>query len=141
MVLPVSAFTATVYVTSRLSNESELAVIQATGMSPWRLARPVFMFGLLIGILMFGLTAYLVPKTGTITKDREFELSQSLGAKFCAKGRFNTLLRASHFLSERSRQKVSYGMSFSLTGAKKMQAIPTLRSAHFWSRQRIKQFL
>ena len=38
-VLPVSAFAATVYVTSRLSNESELAVIQATGMSPWRLAR------------------------------------------------------------------------------------------------------
>ena len=62
MVLPVSAFAATVYVTSRLSNESELAVIQATGMSLRRLARPVFMFGLLICLLMFGLTAYLVPK-------------------------------------------------------------------------------
>ena len=88
MVLPVSAFAATVYVTSRLSNESELAVIQATGMSPWRLARPVFMFGLLIATLMFGLTAYLVPKTGTNTKDREFELSQSLGAKFLREGSF-----------------------------------------------------
>ena len=82
MLLPASAFAATVYVTSHLSNESELAVIQATGMSPWRLARPVFLFGLLIAILMFGLIAYLVPKTGTITKDREFELSQSLVAKF-----------------------------------------------------------
>ena len=29
--LPASAFAATVYMTSRLSNESELAVIQATG--------------------------------------------------------------------------------------------------------------
>ena len=107
MVLPVSAFAATVYVTSRLSNESELAVIQATGMSPWRLARPVFMFGLLIAALMFGLTAYLVPKTGTITKDREFELSQSLGAKFLREGSFNTLLKASHFLSERSHLTVN----------------------------------
>ena len=86
MLLPASAFAATVYVTSHLSNESELAVIQATGMSPWRLARPVFLFGLLIATLMFGLTAYLVPKTGTITKDREFELSQSLVAKFLREG-------------------------------------------------------
>ncbi|NCW61116.1 MAG: LptF/LptG family permease, partial [Rhodobacteraceae bacterium] len=88
MVLPVSGFAATVYVTSSVSNESELAVIQATGMSPWRLARPVFMFGLLIATLMFGLTAYLVPKTGTNTKDREFELSQSLGVKFLREGSF-----------------------------------------------------
>ncbi len=87
-VLPVSAFAATVYVTSRLSNESELAVIQATGMSPWRLARPVFMFGLLVCLLMFSLTAFMVPKTGTLTKDREFELSQSLGTKFLREGSF-----------------------------------------------------
>jgi lipopolysaccharide export system permease protein len=87
-VLPVSAFAATVYVTSRLSNESELAVIQATGMSPWRLARPVFMFGLLVCLLMFSLTAFLIPKTGTLTKDREFELSQSLGTKFLREGAF-----------------------------------------------------
>ena len=88
IVLPVSAFAATVYVTSRLSNESELAVIQATGMSPWRLARPVFMFGLLVCLLMFSLTAFMVPKTGTLTKDREFELSQSLGTKFLREGSF-----------------------------------------------------
>jgi lipopolysaccharide export system permease protein len=88
LVLPVSAFAATVYVTSRLSNESELAVIQATGMSPWRLARPVLIFGLLISFMMFALTAYLVPKTGTITKDREFDLSQSIGLQFLREGRF-----------------------------------------------------
>ena len=86
--------------TSRLSNESELAVIQATGMSPWRLARPVFMFGLLTAALMFGLTAYLVPKTGTITKDREFELSQSLGAKFLREGSFQHPVKASLFIRE-----------------------------------------
>ena len=88
MVLPVSTFAATVYVTSRLNNESGLAVIQATGISPWRLARPVIIFGLLIATLMYGLTAYLVPKTDTITKDREFELSHSLGSKFLREGSF-----------------------------------------------------
>ena len=122
-VLPVSAFAATVYVTSRLSNESELAVIQATGMSPWRLARPVFMFGLLVSMFMFSLTAYLVPKAGTITKEREFELSQSLGAKFLREGSFQHPVKGvtffirevtpeselkDVFLSDRCEQDASY---------------------------------
>ncbi|MEC8582357.1 MAG: LptF/LptG family permease, partial [Pseudomonadota bacterium] len=40
LVLPIAAFAGTVYVTNRLSAESELTVVQATGFSPWRLARP-----------------------------------------------------------------------------------------------------
>ena len=38
IVLPMAAFGAAVYVTNRMSNESELTVLQATGLSPWRLA-------------------------------------------------------------------------------------------------------
>ena len=44
LVLPMSAFAAAVYVTNRLSNDSELVVVRATGFSPWRLARPVLAF-------------------------------------------------------------------------------------------------
>ena len=47
MVLPMAAFAASVYVTNRLSSESELTVMQATGSSPWRLARPALVFGLI----------------------------------------------------------------------------------------------
>ena len=38
LVLPLSAFAATIYVTNRLSAESELTVMQATGFGPggWR---------------------------------------------------------------------------------------------------------
>ena len=52
LVLPVAAFVATVYVTNRLSRDSELVVMQATGFSPWRLARPVAYFGLVVAALM-----------------------------------------------------------------------------------------
>ena len=45
LVLPISAFAATVYVTNRLTSESELVVMQATGFSAFRLARPVLYFG------------------------------------------------------------------------------------------------
>ncbi|MEO0655644.1 MAG: LptF/LptG family permease, partial [Pseudomonadota bacterium] len=46
LVLPVAAFVAAVFVTNRLSSESELVVVQSTGYSPYRLSRPVFAFGL-----------------------------------------------------------------------------------------------
>jgi len=61
LVLPVSAFAAAVYAINRLASESELVVMQATGFSPWRLARPVAMFGLVIGVLLAILVHWLVP--------------------------------------------------------------------------------
>ncbi|MEZ5715914.1 MAG: LptF/LptG family permease [Paracoccaceae bacterium] len=61
--LPVAAFAASVYVTNRrLSSESGAkAVMQATGFSPWRLARPVFCSGLIVAAMMTALTHFLVP--------------------------------------------------------------------------------
>jgi hypothetical protein len=48
LVLPIAAFAATVYVVNRLMQESELVVMQATGFSAFRLARPVLYFGLTV---------------------------------------------------------------------------------------------
>ncbi|MCP3882960.1 MAG: LptF/LptG family permease, partial [Sulfitobacter sp.] len=45
-VLPIATFAGSVYVINRMTSESELTVLQATGTSPWRLARPVFVYGL-----------------------------------------------------------------------------------------------
>ncbi|MEJ6510389.1 MAG: LptF/LptG family permease, partial [Octadecabacter sp.] len=50
IVLPLSAFVAAVYVTNRMSAESELTVVQATGYSPFRLARPVLYFGAIVAV-------------------------------------------------------------------------------------------
>ena len=52
LVLPMSAFAAAVYVTNRLIGDSELTVMQATGFSPWRMARPVLVFGVLLAVMM-----------------------------------------------------------------------------------------
>ena len=61
LVIPMSAFAASVYVTNRLSSESELTVMQATGFSPWRMARPVLFFGIIIMMMMAVLSHVLVP--------------------------------------------------------------------------------
>ncbi|MEM9579464.1 MAG: LPS export ABC transporter permease LptF [Pseudomonadota bacterium] len=88
MVLPMSAFAASVYVTNRLSSESELVVMQATGYSPWRLARPVVVFGLLVGAFMMALTQYLVPTSLEELRYRENVISGSLSAQLLREGEF-----------------------------------------------------
>ena len=55
LALPLAAFAAAVYVTNRMSTESELTVVQATGYSPFRLARPVFFFGIIVALMMSAL--------------------------------------------------------------------------------------
>ncbi|MDA7430579.1 LPS export ABC transporter permease LptF [Primorskyibacter aestuariivivens] len=88
MVLPMAAFAAAVYVTNRLSGDSELTVMQATGYSPWRLARPVFIFGLFVAVMMNILTHVLIPASLEQLKEREREIAGSVSAKLLREGVF-----------------------------------------------------
>ena len=88
LVLPMSTFAASVYVTNRLSSESELVVMQATGFSPWRLARPVFFFGLVIAAMMSLLTHLLVPASLQQLRVREAEIAQNVTSKLLTEGTF-----------------------------------------------------
>lgn len=88
LMLPLSAFAATIYVTNRLSTESELTVMQATGFSPWRLARPFFVFGCFVLVLIALLTHYLVPSSLAHLRQREHEVSASISARLLREGSF-----------------------------------------------------
>lgn len=88
LVLPVSAFAATVYVTNRMTAESELVVLQATGFSPIRLARPVLVFGLVITLLMTILGHVLVPVSRAELAERNNEISSDVTARLLNPGSF-----------------------------------------------------
>jgi lipopolysaccharide export system permease protein len=88
LVLPVSAFVAAVYIANRLISESELVVMQATGFSSFRLARPVLWFGLSVALMMLILMNWLVPASRTALEDRSAEISQDLSAQFLKDGVF-----------------------------------------------------
>lgn len=87
-VLPIAAFAATVYVTNRMTSESELVVMQSTGSGPWRLARPVLVFGLLVALMMSALSHFLVPMAAAQLKERESEISQNVTARLLSEGTF-----------------------------------------------------
>ena len=87
-VLPIAAFGAAVYVTNRLSSESELTVMQATGFSPWRLAWPVIVFGVITATMMSIMTHTLVPVSLQQLRDSETDIAKDLYARLLRPGTF-----------------------------------------------------
>ncbi len=88
MVMPMAAFAASVFVTNRLNSESELTVMQATGSSPWQLARPAFYFGLITAGMMSILTHVLLPASTSQLSIREAEVARNLTARLLNEGSF-----------------------------------------------------
>ena len=88
LVLPISAFAATIYVINRLASESELVVVQATGFSVMRLARPIMIFGLLVAVMLMVLTHFLVPASRSALALRTAEITENITARFLNEGQF-----------------------------------------------------
>ena len=88
LVLPVSAFAACLYIVNRLMQESELVVMQATGFSTFRLARPVIWFGICVFAMQMVLTNVLVPMSQARLSERSSEIAENITARFLNEGRF-----------------------------------------------------
>lgn len=88
LVLPVSAFAATVYVINRLTSDSELVVAQAMGLSAFRLSRPVVVFGLMVTVLVSLLNHVLVPASRAELRERSAQISQDVAAQILVEGQF-----------------------------------------------------
>ena len=97
LALPLAAFAASVYVTNRMTTESELIVVQATGYSAFRLARPVFYFGLIVAVLMSMLMHFLVPLSTARLAERQADIAQNVTARLLTEGQFMEPMRGVTF--------------------------------------------
>ena len=88
LVLPIAGFAAALYVANRLSTESELLVMQAAGFSPYRMVRPVLMFGVIVAVLVMLLTHFLVPMSISRLNQRQAEISENITARLLTEGQF-----------------------------------------------------
>lgn len=88
LVLPISAFVATLYIFNRMISESELVVLQTAGLGPVRLMRPVLIFGLFLAALVAISTHILTPTALTRMNDRSDQVSQDLAGRFLREGEF-----------------------------------------------------
>ena len=88
IVLPIAAFIAAVYATNRMAGESELVVMRATGFSPFRMARPVLVFGVIVAVMMAILVHLLVPASRARLADRNDDISANVTARLLSEGTF-----------------------------------------------------
>ncbi|MFV0386717.1 LPS export ABC transporter permease LptF [Paracoccus sp. (in: a-proteobacteria)] len=88
VVLPITAFVAAAYATNRMAGESEIVVMQSAGLTPWRMARPVLIYGLLIAALVAVLTHALVPTARARLSERQNEIAQTVTTRSIRPGTF-----------------------------------------------------
>lgn len=91
IVLPISLFAAVLYTYHRLSAESELVVMASSGVGPGRLARPALRLALLVTLLGYGLTLYLMPLGHRTFGMLKMDLRANLSNVLLQEGTFNTV--------------------------------------------------
>ena len=88
MVIPMAAIISVIYGTNRLASESELVVVQATGFSPYRLSRAIWVFGCIAAVFVAILAHTLTPVATRMLAERQLELSRNMTARVLQEGVF-----------------------------------------------------
>jgi lipopolysaccharide export system permease protein len=88
IVLPVVSFAAAVFVSNRLHSDSEMVVLQSSGVSPFQLIKPFAVFGLLVALLASMLSHYLQPLSQQMMQTRQSELKQDMATRLIVGGKF-----------------------------------------------------
>ncbi|MEO0358260.1 MAG: LptF/LptG family permease, partial [Pseudomonadota bacterium] len=87
-ILPIAAFAAAVYQFNRLSADSELSILQATGHSGMRLLRPFLIFGVIVCLMQAVLQNVLVPTSLSTLKVRTVQTAENATARLLQEGTF-----------------------------------------------------
>lgn len=88
VVLPVSAFGATLYAVNKLFSDSELVAMSASGMSRLSLMAPVMLFGTLVMIPVAVVTVYLMPLAERTFRDQVATLRADVANGLLFEGQF-----------------------------------------------------
>ena len=91
VVLPIAAFVAVLFVYNKLANESELAVMRASGLSQWQIAKPGVILAVGLTAVVYAVSLYVMPASYREFKDMQYEMRGSYSAVLLREGVFNTL--------------------------------------------------
>ena len=91
IVLPIASFAATLFVYNKMTNDREMVVMSAAGLSPMRLARPALLVGVGTAILCYVMTLYLVPMSYRSFKELQFQIRHNVQHLVLREGEFRTI--------------------------------------------------
>src|SRR5690349_9983989 len=91
IVLPIGAFIAVLFVFNKLTSESELIVMRASGLSPLALAKPVMILAGIGFVGLMSLSAYFLPASNREFKDLQFEIRNRFVSSLLQEGTFTNI--------------------------------------------------
>ena len=91
LLAPISLLIAVCYVLNKLGTDSEIIVMNASGMSPWLLFRAFFNVAIVVAIIVTAISAYFAPKGLRMLRDWLTEVRANVVSTIVQPGRFTTL--------------------------------------------------
>jgi lipopolysaccharide export system permease protein len=91
IVLPISGFAGVIFIYNRMAGDREIVVLEASGLSPMRLARPALLVSALITLVCYVMTLYLVPISYRAFKELQFQIRHNYTDVLLREGVFNTI--------------------------------------------------
>jgi lipopolysaccharide export system permease protein len=111
VIAPIALVIAVAHVLNKLATDSEIIVMNAAGMSPWRLFRPVFYASVVVALLVSFIAIYLSPKCLRDLRRWATEVRADLVTNIVQPGRFITIERGLVFhLRERQANGLLLGI-------------------------------
>jgi lipopolysaccharide export system permease protein len=104
IIAPIAFMVAMAYVLNKLATDSELIVMNAAGMSPWRLFRPFLAVGAVVSLLVIVIAAYVSPRCLRELGQWVNEIRADLVTRIVQPGRFVPLSSGALTLQIRERQ-------------------------------------
>ena len=91
VIAPIALLIAVAHVLNKLSNDSEIIVMNAAGMSPWFLFRAFMAAALVVSLLVGAISAYFAPKGLRMLRDWLTEVRANVVSSIVQPGRFTTI--------------------------------------------------
>lgn len=91
VIAPIALFAAVLYALNKLNTDSELIVMNAAGMAPARVARPLGLLSILVAVLTAYITIFAMPNSFRTLRDMLTKIRADVVTKFLQEGRFTTI--------------------------------------------------
>jgi lipopolysaccharide export system permease protein len=91
VIAPIALLIAVAHVLNKLSNDSEIIVMNAAGMSPWVLFRAFVAAALVVSLLVGAISAYFAPKGLRMLRDWLTEVRANVVSSIVQPGRFTSI--------------------------------------------------
>lgn len=91
IIAPIALFAAVIYTLNKLNTDSELIVMNAAGMAPVRVAKPLGILTILVALLTAYITIVAMPQSFRGLRDMLTKIRADVVTKFIQEGRFITI--------------------------------------------------